>query len=226
MSGPKDAPGELRDKLLLAALPHVPFDGWSEAAITQAAGAIGVDRSAARRAFPRGAIDLVLHHSAYADRLMAEALAGEDLAALKVRERVAHAVRTRLEPHTEQREAIRRALALLALPQYGPDALRALYRTADAVWYAVGDRSADFSFYTKRLLLAGVYLSTLLCWLADRSEGQAESWAFLARRIEDVMRIQKARGRFERTFCNVPRLLKALRDGVRRFRVPPGRRAA
>jgi len=214
----------LKDRLLRAALPHMPFDGWSEASLRHAADDVGVERAAIRRAFPRGAIDLALYHSAVADRQMEERLAKENLAALKLRERVARAVRLRLEPHAGEREAIHQALSLLVLPPYAPDALRALYRTVDAVWYAVGDRSTDFSFYTKRLLLAGVYVSTLLCWLGDRSAGQGDTWAFLERRIADVMRIQKARGRLEALLEGGPRLFARLQDAFGPPRSPRGGR--
>ena len=71
-----------------------------------------------------------------------------------------------------------------------------LYRTVDAIWYAAGDTSADFNFYTKRATLAGVFSSTLFYWLNDRSEGNEATWAFLDRRIDDVMRFEKFKGQF------------------------------
>jgi ubiquinone biosynthesis protein COQ9 len=127
---------------------------------------------------------------------MVEAMEREDLASLKVRERVALGVRRRLELYAADREAIRRALAVLALPQNGPLALRLLYRTVDAIWYAAGDNATDFNFYTKRALLAAVYSSTLLAWLDDRSPGLEETWAFLDRRIADAMRLPQTAQRF------------------------------
>ena len=206
---------ETRDRLLLAALPHVPFDGWSETALTAAAVDLGLETADAHHAFPGGPVALVTYHAAYADRLMEEALKESDLASMRVRERVAHAVRLRLEQNAPHREAIRAALPILAQPANGPHALHSLYRTVDTIWFAAGDRTTDFGFYTKRALLAGVYLSTLLYWLNDTSEDGQASWGFLDRRIADVMRIQTARARFARFRPPGLGLLQRLREAAR-----------
>ena len=206
---------ETRDRLLLAALTHVPFDGWSEAALAAAAVDFGLEPADARHAFPGGPVVLVTYHAAYADRRMEEALKESDLAAMRVRERIAHAVRIRLEQNAADREAIRAALPILAQPANGGHALYSLYRTVDTIWFAVGDKSTDFGFYTKRALLAGVYLSTLLYWLNDNSEDAQASWAFLDRRIADVMRIQTTRARFARFRPPGLELLRRLREAAR-----------
>ena len=206
---------ETRDRLLVAALPHVPFDGWSEKALATAAAELGLEPEEARRAFPGGPVALVVYHAAYADRRMEEALKQTDLTELRVRERIALAVRLRLEQNAQHREAIRGALPILAQPANGPQALHSLYRTVDTVWFAVGDRTTDFGFYSKRALLAGVYLSTLLYWLNDGSEGAQASWAFLDRRIADVMRIQTMRARLARFRPPDLGLLRRLREAAR-----------
>ena len=206
---------ETRDRLLVAALPHVPFDGWSDKTLAAAAAELGLEPEAARHAFPGGPVTLVTYHAAYADRHLDEALKETDLAAMRVRERIAHAVRLRLEQNAAHREAIRAALPILAQPANGPPALLSLYRTVDTIWFAVGDRTTDVGFYTKRALLAGVYLSTLLYWLNDGSEGAAASWAFLDRRIADVMRIQTIRGRLARFRPPDLGLLRRLREAAR-----------
>ena len=211
-------PNEERDRLLDATLAHVPFDGWSDKALLAGAKDLGLDPEVARRAFPGGALDLIGYHSARADRRMSEAAAALDLAALGVRQRIAALLRARFEANADAREAIRAAMAVLALPPNLPIALTLLYRTVDATWWAAGDASTTFSFYTKRLLLAGVYLTTLNFWLGDRSEGCAETWAFLERRLADVMRIQKARGRLVGALPDIPELFRAFRHatGARR----------
>lgn len=208
-------PDETRDRLLAAVLEHVPFDGWSEAAVAAAAADLGIDAGEARDAFPGGPAALVEYHAAHADRQLDAALKEADLRAMRIRARVAHAVRLRLEPHARHREAIRAALPVLATPGHAPQALRSLYRTADTIWFAIGDRTTDFGFYTKRALLAGVYLSTLLYWLDDDSDGGEESWAFLDRRIADVMRVQALRGRLARFRLPGATLLRRLRENVR-----------
>ena len=206
---------ETRDRLLVAVLSHVPFDGWSEKAVAAAAAELGIETEEAHQAFPGGPVALVTYHAAYADRHMEEALKESNLAEMRLRERIAHAVRLRLEQNVAHREAIRAALPILAQPANGPHALSSLYRTVDTVWFAVGDKSTDFGFYTKRALLAGVYLSTLLYWLNDGSEDTQATWGFLDRRIADVMRIQTARGQFARFRPPGFGLLRRLREAAR-----------
>ncbi len=208
-------PDETRDRILDAALAHAPFDGWSDALFDAAAADLGLDPEAARRAFPGGPVALIDYHTARADRRLDASLREAALDDMRIRERIAYAVRSRLEENTAHREAIRAALPVLAQPSNGPRALRALYRTVDVIWFAVGDRSTDFNFYTKRMLLAGVYLSTLLFWLEDESDGAEETWSFLDRRIEDVMRIQTARGRLTHLRPPGGDLLRRLRTAAR-----------
>jgi ubiquinone biosynthesis protein COQ9 len=180
----------LSDALLDAVLAHVPFDGWSERALAAAARDLGVDPALALNAFPGGPIDMISAFSARADVAMLEALVASDVGALKVRERIALAVRLRLEAVARHREAERRAVAFGALPQNAPRMLALAYRTVDLIWQAAGDQATDFNHYTKRALLLGVYAATLAHWLADESQDQAATWAFLDRRIADVLKIE------------------------------------
>ncbi|MDX2224843.1 MAG: COQ9 family protein [Rhodospirillaceae bacterium] len=200
-----------RDRLVTAMLPHVPFDGWSAAGLTRAAQSLDMSVGEAGILFPEGARAAIAHFVDLADRLMAEDLAARDITKLKLREKVTLAVRLRLERWTPHREAVRRAL--IAMPvKAGPTvSVESLYRTVDAIWRAVGDRSHDFSFYTKRALLAGVYGSTLLVWLDDKSENSADTWAFLARRIDNVMQVPKLRARLEERLARLPIPLRLLR---------------
>lgn len=186
----------VKNTLLTSLLPHVPFTGWTEAALKLAAKEAGLDELALARAFPEGVADCVDYFGRQADEQMVEALKNYHLETLKIREKVALAVKLRIEPHLAQREAIRRAVAFYALhPARGT---ASLYRTVDDIWHAIGDRSTDFNFYTKRLMLAGVYTSTVLFWLDDQSAGQIATWEFLARRIENVMQIEKTKGKLKR----------------------------
>ena len=209
---------DTRRRLLDATLTHVPFDGWTGVAMMAGARDLGLSPAEAANAFPGGPVEMIEFMSLEADRRMLEALEREDLAALKVRERVALGVRRRLELYGRDREAIRRALAVLALPQNGPLALRLLYRTVDAVWYAAGDTATDFNFYTKRALLAGVYGSTLLAWLDDRSPDLEETWRFLDRRIADAMRLSQAAQRLAVPLRWLPNPIYLFRQAGRRGR--------
>jgi len=185
----------LRDRLADAVLAEAAFDGFSRAALAAASNRLDLPAGEADRLFPGGPIQVLTYVSERADQRMVEDMEKEGVAHQKIRDRIKSAVRIRLERHAGQREAARRALALLALPFNAGLGLTLLYKTVDAMWYAAGDTSTDFNFYTKRATLAGVYSSTLLYWLNDRSEGSEATWAFLDRRIDDVMKIEELKSR-------------------------------
>jgi ubiquinone biosynthesis protein COQ9 len=203
-----------RDALIEAMLPDVAFDGWSRTVVRAAARRLGMPAAEALVLFEDGPAELVACFSRWADRRMLDRLERLPLDGMRVGERVALAVNSRLEIVEPRREAVRRALAVLALPQHAPLALQLLYETVDGIWYAAGDSATDFSFYTKRATLAGVYVTTLLYWLDDRSAGFADTRAFLDRRLADVARIGEARRRLETALEHLPnpfRLLRPLR---------------
>lgn len=203
------------DRLLDAALMHVVFDGWSDAALRAAAQDAGVSVDLARVLYPRGGVDMALAYHRRGDEQMRAGLAARDLGALRYRERVALAVRLRLEG--ADREAVRRAAALLSLPHLAPDAARALWATADAIWEALGDTSQDGNWYSKRAILSGVYSATVLYWLGDESDGAQDTWEFLDRRIDGVMRFEQTKAQINaspllRNTLGLPfRVLESLR---------------
>jgi ubiquinone biosynthesis protein COQ9 len=144
--------------------------------------------------YPRGGVDLALAYHRAGDRQMVQALADEDLGALRFREKVARAVQLRLGE--AERELVRRGSTLFALPQHAGDGAKAIWGTADAIWAALGDTSDDLNWYSKRASLSAVYGATVLFWLGDDSPGQADTWAFLDRRIENIMQFEKAKAAF------------------------------
>lgn len=180
-------------EIITHALPLVPFEGWTQQTLSKAALVAGYRKTDAVRVFSGGAIDAVDAYSRMADAQMLEALSHYHLESMKVRERITTAVRLRLEMQTPHREAVRKAIAMHALPFYAHRGLRALYETVDNIWFGIGDKSTDSNFYSKRLTLAAVYSSTLLAWLDDHSAGYEATWEFLNRRIEDVMKIEKTK---------------------------------
>lgn len=177
------------ERILDAALIHVAFDGWSEVSFKAAVSDAGVDPVVARALFPRGALDLAKAFHLRGDDMMAERLMSVDLAGMKFRDKVAFAVRTRLEM-VPDREAVRRGSTLFALPMHAPEGARLVWGTADRIWTELGDTSDDINWYTKRATLSGVYSATVLYWLGDDSLDNQATWDFLDRRIEDVMRIE------------------------------------
>lgn len=214
---------EQRGRLLEAALRHVPFDGWTWTAIDAAARDLGLDPGTAQRLYPGGPQELVRAFSSEADRQMLESLEALDLGSMKVREKVTAGVRTRLEALAAHREAARSALTFFALPPNAAAGLACLYRTVDAIWYAAGDKATDYNFYTKRALLAGVYSSTLLFWLNDKSADYAATWAFLDRRISEVLKVAGNLGKGVTAAMNLPDRFVAALASAKRGRPRPGR---
>lgn len=182
--------------------PHLAsqaaFDGWTPKAVEAAAAQNGVDADMARLAFNEGAVAMIDAWFQSIDERMTAMLSAEKLAKMKIRDRIAALVEARLELLADDREGLRRALAILAAPPNLPKAARLGWRAADIMWRLAGDTATDYNHYTKRALLSGVYGSTISVFLDDDSEEYAESKAFLARRIENVMQFEKAKAQFTR----------------------------
>jgi ubiquinone biosynthesis protein COQ9 len=189
---------DLRAKLVAAALPHVAFDGWSQSTFDAAVADAGVDPVVARAIFPRGAVELAVGFHVQGDAAMCATLESADLSEMRFRDKVAFAVRQRLELCPDK-EAVRRGTTLFALPQYAPTGTKLIWGTCDAIWSALGDSSQDINWYTKRTTLSGVYAATVLFWLGDDSEGHADTWAFLDRRIDNVMQFEKTKAAFQKS---------------------------
>ncbi|MEZ5777281.1 MAG: COQ9 family protein [Paracoccaceae bacterium] len=182
-----------KERLLDAALDHVAFEGWSDATFRAAAGEAGIAPDVARVICPRGALDLAVAYHRRGDARMAEALANANLGGMRFRDKVTLAVRLRLE--ASDREAARRGAALFALPPNAVTGAALIWGTANAIWRALGDRSDDINWYSKRATLSAVYSATVLFWLGDESEGQRASWEFLDRRVGEVMQFEKIKAR-------------------------------
>ena len=185
-----------RDAAIAAMLPHVPFDGWTRRSLRMGLTDIGASPDDAELLFPGGTPDMIEAFCDWADRRMETAAATLD-PALRLHQRVRAVIALRLEQNRPHKEAIRRALALLALPRNARLAAACTARTVDAIWHAAGDQSADFSWYTKRAILAAVYATTVLFWLRDTGEDDAATLGFLDRRLAGVGQIGTLRRRAE-----------------------------
>ena len=183
--------------LLAPTLPrHAAFDGWRPQAVAMAAQEKDVDIDIAQLAFADGAMGMIDAWFPSIDAAMLDALPAEQLSALSIRRRIIALVEARLDLLAPDREALRRALAVLAMPGNVVHAGKLGWRAADAMWRAAGDTATDLNHYTKRMTLSAVYASTLLVFVNDDSDDHADSRAFLARRVEDVMRFEKAKAKF------------------------------
>lgn len=191
---PPDPSDMTLDELRLHLAPLIAdaavFDGWSEAALAEAARNAGVDRDVARLAFKGGAMAMIGAWIEGIDAAMADALPAEKLATMKIRERIRALVQFRLDAVAGREEALRRALAIMAMPQNVPTALKTGWHSADVMWRLAGDTATDWNHYSKRAILASLYGATLAVFLDDDSDGKAETAAFLDRRIEGVMRFE------------------------------------
>ena len=216
-----DIPDEWRAPLLEAALAHVPFTGWSDKILTLAAEDLGLNPGIARLAFPGGAAEMIDLLANQQDQKMSDACPDEILADLKIREKITLLVRRRIEAEQDIREATRSAVTFLALPDKAMLGLKILYRTVDLMWKTIHDPSTDFNYYTKRMTLAAVYSSTLLYWLNDESEKFTETWAFLDRRIQDVMTFEKNKALTQRQIEKLTEKLPDFWQGISKLRYPP-----
>lgn len=217
-----DIPRDIATELLDAALLHVPFDGWSDTAFRAAVADVGVAPAVAKGLFPRGAVDMAAAFHRRGDDAMVIVLQGMDLSDMKFRDRVALAVRLRIEA-VEDKEAVRRGVTLFALPMHAAEGAKLIWGTADRIWTALGDGSRDINWYTKRATLSGVYSSTVLYWLGDDSLDNQATWAFLDRRIEDVMQIEKVKAQVRKA-PGLGRLVKGAESVLSRVTPPKSRR--
>lgn len=209
------APGEMNlDELRAALAPllpgHAAFDGWSGDALDMAANELGVPPARARLAYRNGAVEMIDAWFDWIDKAMLDAFPPERIAATKIRERIRDLVLFRLELLVPHREALRRALAILAMPQNLIEASSLAWRSADRIWRVAGDTATDFNHYSKRAILVGVYGSTSLVFLDDSSEDLADTRAFLDRRIDDVMRFEKFKASWRGTRERLPSLSRFL----------------
>ena len=209
------APAEMNlDELRAALAPllpgHAAFDGWSNEALAMAANELGVPPERARLAFKGGQVEMIDAWFDWIDKTMLLAFPPERIAAMKIRERIRELVLFRLEAMRGHREALRRALAVLALPQNAPRAARLAWRAADRIWRVAGDTATDFNHYSKRAILIGVYGSTTLVFLDDDSADLAQTKAFLNRRIDDVMTFEKFKASWRGTRQRLPSLSRFL----------------
>ena len=203
---------KIRERMALAVGENAVFDGWTQAAVESAAAQLKIEPAQARLAFPKEQSEMVDVYIQGVDREMERRLTPKKLAGMKIRDKIRSLVWTRLEIMGPGREAVRRGLSILAMPQHVPLGLRIGWRSADIMWRLAGDTSTDFNHYTKRMTLGAVYGSTLLAWLDDDSEGWTKTAAFLDRRIDNVMQFEKwkAQWRGQERF-SVSRFLGRLR---------------
>ena len=205
---------ELRVEMAPLVAEAAVFDGWTAAAVEQAAKDFGADADVAKLAFPGGAMDMIDAWIASVDLRMAEALPQDVLARMPIRERIRSLVQFRLDAIAGQEEALKRATAIMAMPQNAAQALKTGWRSADLMWRLAGDTATDYNHYTKRTILAGIYGATLAVFADDASDGKEKTRAFLDRRIEGVMKFEKVKAKWlnpDRETFSVTRFLGRLR---------------
>lgn len=192
----------MRERVLACAIGHAAFEGFTDSVLQKAGAEAGLDKKRLVELFPEGPISLVEFYSTHTDAQMQERLAEMDLKAMKVRQRIATAIQTRLAIMKPHKEAARRAAALLLLPMHAARGAKLIYHTVDSMWRAAGDTSTDFNFYTKRGILAGVYSSTLLRWFNDTSQDEQATKEFLNARIDNVMQFEALKARTKKALAD------------------------
>lgn len=210
MSHLVDRISEQKTALILATAENAIFEGWRLPALHQAADQLSITHNEAELMFPNGMIDVIEGFIDWADLEMERQMQDQNLAPLKIRQRIFLAVKTRLEVVKPYKEACRMAATTLAMPNHHALALRHLYATVDRIWFVIGDTSTDYNFYTKRLLLAGVFGSSFAFWLSDDSDENQASWQYLDRRIADVLKVGGQFGKIIKSTQNFPDPFKLL----------------
>ena len=187
-----------KTKFLLTALPDVPFDGWTEELMARAAKKLKVSEAQVKKSFPAGVQDLVVYFSHWATAEAVQKMQKMNLATMRVRDRITVGVRIRLEILTPHKQAESAALSYMALPPRSFQLPKLVWHAADKIWWTAGDTATDYNHYTKRALLSGVITSTTLYWLNDASKNHEQTWAFLDRRIENVLKIGQKIAQFKK----------------------------
>ncbi len=198
------SPSEMRPEILAAVITHVPFDGWSDAAIKNAAKDLDLPPDFMRMAYAGGVSEMIEAHLANLDTELEKVLAKAKLDKMKIRDRIKTAVLARLKLNEPDKELVRRTVGFLALPTNAPLSAKCLWRTCDLMWRMAGDTSTDYNHYTKRMILGGVYSTTLLTWLNDKSDDYQDTKAFLDRRIENVMEFEKFKFKAKEAIGDLP----------------------
>ncbi len=201
---------EIREALAPRLAANAAFDGWNDRAVEAAAFEVGVEPDIARLALKGGAMILIDAWIGAVDAEMARRLSDDTLRAMKIRERITALIATRLDIMAPDREGLRRAQGIMAMPQNLATTARIGWRTADRMWRLAGDTATDFNHYTKRATLSGVYLSTLLTFVNDDSEDFADTRAFLDRRIDNVMQFEKVKAGAKARRENLPSLSRLI----------------
>lgn len=205
--------------LLAETLPIAAYNGWNDRTFATAAEKAGVGLREARMACPNKCLDLARAFHEQGDDLMKGRLQSEDLTQMRFRDRVAFAIRLRLVVIAEHRDATRKAASFFSVPMNARYGAEAIWKTVDQIWNCLGDPSEDINWYTKRLTLAAVYSSTLLYWIGDESEGSEDTWRFIDRRIDEVMKIEEIKGRVRSNPLSNG-LMRGMEEFGRRIRKP------
>ncbi len=218
---------DLKNLMLDTVLDIVPFDGWTAKTLTQAANTIPLDKGLVYQLFPRGALDVIAYWSRRMDAQAQAQIADLNLSEMRIRDKIIDAVWIRLHMLDGHETAARRAVSRLSLPDahinpMGSQATRQIWASADMIWRAIGDRSTDSNYYSKRTILSGVLTSTTLAWLSDESVDKTSTRSFLDARIADVMRIESAKFAIKKRTQNLPNPAEVL--GRLRYGLPLSRR--
>lgn len=217
---PPDFADMTLDELRIALAPDIAasaiFDGWNETALVAAAEMAGADVDVAKLAFKGGAMEMIEAWVTSVDQAMEAEWPQERLAELKIRERIRTLVAFRLDAVADIDEAVRRAMTIMAMPQNARRSLKLGWRSADIMWRLAGDTATDYNHYTKRTILGGIYSATLAVFVNDESEGKAKTHEFLERRIDGVMKFEKAKAQF----LNADREMPSLTRFLGRLRYP------
>ncbi|XP_059178789.1 ubiquinone biosynthesis protein COQ9, mitochondrial-like [Physella acuta] len=195
----------IRQRILSASLHHVHEFGWTKKALEAGARDEGLP-SVAHGMFPKGGVELINYFYVTNNTKLGEFLKkevenakAEGLEKPKTKPLIRDGIEFRLRLIVPYLDHWPQAMAIQALPQNAVESWKNLLNLSDEIWYYAGDRSVDYNWYTKRLALAGVYKTSEIYMLQDKSEDLKETWSFLDRRLSELQKFGAAKKQCEQS---------------------------
>tara|TARA_Y100000746_G_C15405991_1_gene408340 strand:+ start:65 stop:748 length:684 start_codon:yes stop_codon:yes gene_type:complete len=213
----------LENKIRRIVVRSVAFEGWSSSLIKAACSELGIDHNVSKTLFPRGIIDIALANHRDGDKKMIKILADTDFEGVKIRQKITFAIKSRLQIIENEKELVKKTMSFFSLPQNFLDGHQLIWGTSDIIWNFFEDDSSDYNYYTKRLILSGVYGSVVLFWLGDDSKDNSSTWEFLDRRIQNVMSFESFKSKMKAN-SHVYRSLKVPRKILSTIKRPSDKR--
>ena len=194
-----DEDEQIRESILSASLKFVPGYGWTKHAVEAGTESLGYPTVTAG-VISDPDISLIHYHYRVSNekliKLMKKEMEEQKASGqeVKVTKFLKKSIEQRLIMNVPYMSRWAEALAIMTYPQNAPNSLTLGLELVDSMWHVGGDTNVDMSWYSKRLILLGIYKTTELAMMQDQSDGYLDTWAFLDRRFDDSKNLQELLG--------------------------------